>query len=71
MREINILTNYPGPKKPRVVHKNIRTIKNRIIASYKGKEFYDGKRKNGYGGFRYDGRWLNVAKKIFDYISTN
>ena len=69
MREINILTNYPGPKKPRVVHKNIRTIKNRIIASYKGKEFYDGKRKNGYGGFRYDGRWLNVAKKIFKFYN--
>ena len=67
MREIDILESYPRPKSPRLVHPNIRTIKNRIVASYRGKEFYDGKRENGYGGFRYDGRWLSVAKKIFKF----
>ena len=29
-----------------------------------GKEFYDGKRIFGYGGFKYDGRWKSVAQKI-------
>ena len=65
MREFDILGKYPKPKKPRIVSKNIRTIKNRIIASYRGKEFYDGKRENGYGGLKYDGRWTKIAKRIF------
>ncbi len=65
MREFDLLSNYPILKK-RYVSKNSRTIKNRITASYRGKSFYDGKRENGYGGFRYDGRWKYIAKKIFD-----
>ena len=65
MREFDLLSNYPVLKK-RYVSKNSRTIKNRITASYRSKSFYDGKRENGYGGFRYDGRWKYIAKKIFD-----
>ena len=65
MREFDLLSNYPVLKK-RCVSKNSRTIKNRITASYRSKSFYDGKRENGYGGFRYDGRWKHIAKKIFD-----
>ena len=64
MREFDLLNNYLTLKK-RYVSKNTRTIKNRIIASYREKDFYDGKRENGYGGFKYDGRWKIIAKKIF------
>ena len=53
--------------KKRYVSKNTRKIENRIIASYRGKEFYDGKRDNGYGGFKYDGRWQKIAKRIFKH----
>jgi len=56
MREFNPLTGYPEPKHPRVVGPDIRTIENRIIATYRGEEYYDGDRNNGYGGFRYVGR---------------
>ena len=28
------------------------------------KNLYDGSRDNGYGGYKYDGRWVKVAKKI-------
>jgi len=65
MREFNLLNNYPVLNK-RHVSRNSRTIKNRIIASYRDRSFYDGKRQNGYGGFKYDGRWKIIAKKIFD-----
>ena len=65
MREFNLLNSYPVLKK-RYVSENTRTIKNRIIASYRDKNFYDGKRENGFGGFKYDGRWKIIAKKIFD-----
>src|SRR3989344_5084399 len=64
MREFDALKGYPEPKEPRLVHPKIRTIHNRIIASYRDKEFYDGDRSNGYGGLKYDGRWVPIAKNL-------
>tara|TARA_B100000609_G_C17101896_1_gene375030 strand:- start:115 stop:792 length:678 start_codon:yes stop_codon:yes gene_type:complete len=64
MREINLLKGYPEPSNPRIVGPKIRTIENRIAAAGRGKEFFDGKRDNGYGGYKYDGRWLPIAKNI-------
>ena len=41
-----------------------RTIINKIIAWERGQEYYDGNRINGYGGFRYDGRWKSILPKF-------
>lgn len=71
MREFDALKGYPEPKEPRLVHPKIRTIHNRIVASYRGKEFYDGDRNNGYGGLRYDGRWASIAKNMAGEYSLN
>ena len=30
------------------------------------KEYFDGDRNTGYGGYYYDGRWVKIAKKIID-----
>ena len=43
MKKFNLLGSYPNPKNKRYVSENLRTIKHRITASYRGKEFYDGK----------------------------
>ena len=67
MREFDALQGYPEPKNKRVVNSDSRTIENRIIASYRGKEFYDGSRNNGYGGMVNDGRWLPVAKNMINW----
>ena len=64
MREFNLLGDYPKPKEPRFVGSNLRTINHRIIASYREKEFFDGNRNFGYGGFKYDGRWKKIADNI-------
>ena len=64
MREFDALSGYPEPKQPRLVSQNLRTIQHRIIASYRGKDLYDGDRNYGYGGFHYDGRWLPIAKNM-------
>ena len=64
MVKINLLGSYPNPKNKRYVSENLRTIKHRIVASYRDKEFYDGKRIYGYGGFKYDGRWKDIAYRI-------
>lgn len=34
------------------------------IAKQYGYDYWDGERKYGYGGYRYDGRWRSVAQKI-------
>lgn len=65
MREFNPIIEYPEPKEPRYVGPHIRTIRNRILASYRGREYYDGDRNNGYGGFKYDGRWVSVGKNMY------
>jgi len=37
------------------------------IASQFGKEYWDGDRKFGYGGYRYDGRWRAVADLLVQH----
>ena len=71
MREFDILNRYPKPKAPRKVGKDIRTIENRLIASERGREFFDGDRCNGYGGYNYDGRWLKIAEDIIKEYKLN
>ena len=69
MREFNLLGEYPSPEKPRYVGSNLRTINHRIVATYRDKNFFDGDRNFGYGGFKYDGRWKQVARncvELFD-----
>jgi ubiquinone/menaquinone biosynthesis C-methylase UbiE len=34
-----------------------------------GKEYWDGDRKHGYGGFRYDGRWRTVAEDMVKHYN--
>lgn len=64
--EYNLLNGYPNPITQRVVGEGIRTIEHRLVASRRDKDFFDGHRNFGYGGFNYDGRWKIVAKKISD-----
>lgn len=37
------------------------------VAKKYGYDYWDGDRKYGYGGYRYDGRWRVVAEKMADY----
>jgi hypothetical protein len=63
-REFNAFAGYPEPATPRVVSPTLRTITNRIAASYRDREFYDGDRANGYGGMKDDGRWGPICDGI-------
>ena len=52
-------------KKKKIVNRKVnRSIKNKLIAWKLNKEYYDGNRNNGYGGFYYDGRWMKLLPKI-------
>ena len=35
-----------------------------VIAKKFGYDFFDGERKYGYGGYKYDGRWKSVAEQL-------
>jgi len=36
------------------------------VARRYGSDYWDGERRYGYGGFRYDGRWKSVAEKLIE-----
>jgi 2-polyprenyl-3-methyl-5-hydroxy-6-metoxy-1,4-benzoquinol methylase len=54
----------PIPESPATPRKADKTIANKILASYRDREFYDGSRENGYGGYKDDGRWGPVADHL-------
>lgn len=39
------------------------------VAKQYGKDYWDGERKYGYGGYRYDGRWRPIAKEMVEYYN--
>ncbi len=55
---------FKKPIKVRAKVATERTVINKMYAWELGKEYYDGSRLNGYGGFKYDGRWLKLLPKI-------
>lgn len=68
MAEVNLLARYPKSKrnvKARLGNKE----ENRALAMKFGKEYFDGTREQGYGGFRYDGRWLPIAEDIVRHFN--
>lgn len=67
MAEINLLDVYPNPKRDVEWRFKNLTKEQREIARQFGKEFFDGDRLWGYGGYRYDGRWVKVVKRFREY----
>jgi|ETNmetMinimDraft_2_1059921.scaffolds.fasta_scaffold22943_2 ubiquinone/menaquinone biosynthesis C-methylase UbiE len=65
MESLNLL-DAKKPDQPRIVDPDYRKEENRKLAKEYGKEFFDGLRVNGYGGYTYDGRWKKVARKIIE-----
>lgn len=66
-KEINLLGSYPKIKRDydkRLAEKTPEVIK---IAKQFGPQFFDGERKYGYGGYKYDGRWKSVVARMKDY----
>jgi len=67
-QEIDLLVNYPKTKRnldERLASKNEA---DRAIARQFGREFFDGDRNQGYGGFKYISRfWQPVVPTFKDY----
>ena len=68
MVEINFLSSV------KKINRNLKVREKKdekIISISKkfSKEYFDGNRKYGYGGYVNDGRWKDVAKKIINHYS--
>ncbi len=64
MAEVNLLRALPSTKRniqKRAEAKNPEIVR---LAREFGQVYFDGPREAGYGGYRYDGRWIPVARDI-------
>ncbi len=68
MPKIDLLSSLPKSK--RDVQARFSDKSPEVIALSKqfGKEYFDGSRAYGYGGYRYDGRWLPVARNMIRHF---
>lgn len=65
MREEVDLLRFPK------IHREVgcRTEEHREVARRFDREFFDGSRDTGYGGYQYDGRWQAVAARLVMHYS--
>jgi SAM-dependent methyltransferase len=66
VRETNLLDRYP--RATRDIASRVAAVPGqREVAKRFGKEYFDGDRGQGYGGYRYDGRWIPIAERMRDF----
>ena len=68
--EIDLLKNYPRTKRDPGARGATKTEEDRAIARQFGKDFFDGDRKYGYGGYSYNSRfWQPVVPDFIEFYS--
>ena len=71
-KEIDLLINYPKAKRNVEERGASKSEEDRALARQFGKDFFDGDRKNGYGGFNYMPKfWQPVIPTFQDYWNLN
>lgn len=69
-KEIDLMENYPKSKRDLTKRLEEKTSQDRELARKFGKEFFDGDRSHGYGGFSYNSRfWEPVVPTFKDYYN--
>lgn len=66
MSEINLLDRYPRMRRD-IASRAAAVPAQREVAKRFGREYFDGDRGQGYGGYRYDGRWVPIAERLRDH----
>jgi SAM-dependent methyltransferase len=71
-QEIDLMRNYPRTKRDTKQRGAEKTNKDRELARKFEKDFFDGDRRNGYGGFNYNSRfWQPVVPDFQEYYRLN
>jgi len=64
MAEVDLLRALPRTKRNIQKRKDVKDPAVVAISKQYGEMYFDGPRDYGYGGYRYDGRWIPVARDI-------
>lgn len=64
MKEHNLLAKLPRGKRNVAAREEAKSQEVIRISREYGELYFDGPRTYGYGGYRYDGRWIPVAEDI-------
>jgi SAM-dependent methyltransferase len=64
MGEVNLLSKLPQSRRDVKARFTMKTAEIVSVAREFGEMYFDGPRAYGYGGYRYDGRWVPVARDI-------
>ena len=71
-KEIDLLEKYPKAKRDLKIREEKKSEETKEIARKFEKDFFDGKREHGYGGFNYNPKyWTEVVKDFQKYWNLN
>ena len=71
-KEIDLLKNYPKANRDTSLRAKLKTDQDREIARRFDKDFFDGDRRHGYGGFNYNKKfWAPVIPTLIEYWNLN
>jgi SAM-dependent methyltransferase len=68
MPEINLLARLPRSRRNVTARATAKSAEVIAISKKFGQEYFDGPRDYGYGGYRYDGRWIPIAEDIVSHF---
>jgi ubiquinone/menaquinone biosynthesis C-methylase UbiE len=67
--EVNLLARLPKGKRNINARTEAKSPEIIAISRQYGELYFDGPRTYGYGGYRYDGRWIPVAEDIVKHFN--
>ncbi|HAM37841.1 MAG TPA: ubiquinone/menaquinone biosynthesis protein [Elusimicrobia bacterium] len=70
MAKVNLLDTLPKTVRP-VAERSQVSAEDRLLSWKLDKEYFDGTRQQGLGGYYYDGRWKSVVKRFKEYYELN
>ena len=70
-RELDLVTSLHQKSKRNYLERVTQFDKGQCatVAKLYGKDYWDGQRQYGYGGYHYDGRWAPVAMRLIEQYS--
>ena len=66
-----ISSNHKKTKRNYLKRMMFQKVKSMTISKKYSYDYWDGKRQYGYGGYKYDGRWNHIAKKLIKKYKLN
>lgn len=69
MAEVDLLARLPRTQRNIAKRTAAQTPQNIAAARQYGQQYFDGPREVGYGGYRYDGRWIPIAEDIVRHFN--